>query len=89
MRSARLVVDHIDAAVRQAGPIVQALEAGTIGRERLESIGNVMLRSERPDAQQSRLTYYNSVGVGIQDAAVLELILARAASSGVGKTWEL
>lgn len=89
--SARLVVDDVDAAVAQAGPIVAALEAGTIAREHLEAIGGVMLAQDaegwRPGP--ARLTYYNSVGVGIQDAAVVGLILDRAEEAGVGRTWVL
>ena len=85
--SARIVVDDVDAAMRQAGPIVHALDSGIIGRDQLETIGDVMRQADATTTQPARLTYYNSVGVGVQDAAVVELILDRAAETGRGETW--
>lgn len=89
VRSARLLVDDIDTAVVQAGPIVHELEAKTIGRGDLEAIGAVMLRPDAKDPQPQRLTYYNSGGIGIQDAAVVELILDRAEKAGLGESVQL
>ena len=90
VRSARLVVDHLDTAVVQAGPLVHELEAGTIQRANIESIGDVLMRHETGlHPEPARLTYYNSVGVGIQDATVAGLILDRAAERGIGETWQL
>lgn len=87
--AARLIVDDLDAAVRQAGPIVHALKAGIISQDQLETIGDIMANEDVDGSPSTGLTYYNSVGVGIQDAAVGDLILARAAESGAGAIWTL
>lgn len=82
--SARVVVDHRETALVQAGPIVHAVESGALEPAAAEQIGDVLAA---PDATpRSGLTYYNTVGVGIQDAAVLGLILQRAHERGVGTT---
>lgn len=89
VQAARLLVDDIDTAMVQAGPIVRELRAKTIVRADLEAIGDVMLRVDAGDPLPPRLTYYNSGGIGIQDAAVTALILDRAEKAGLGETVEL
>jgi alanine dehydrogenase len=82
--SARVVVDHRETALEQAGPIVQAVASGILDPADVHQIGDVLAAPAA--TPQSGLTYYNTVGVGIQDAAVLALILERAHERGVGTT---
>jgi ornithine cyclodeaminase len=87
--AARVVVDHRDTALVQAGPIVHALAAGMLEHDRIEEIGAVLtgtVLSGTGSSSPGGVTYYNSVGVGIQDAAIVELLLERAIRSGAG-TW--
>lgn len=87
VQAARLLVDDIDTAMVQAGPIVHELNAKTIVREDLEAIGDVMLGVDAGDPLRPRLTYYNSGGIGIQDAAVTAVILERRSRPGSGRRW--
>lgn len=80
--SARVVVDHRETALAQAGPIVHAVATGALESSDIHQIGEVL--AAPPEPPRDGLTYYNTVGVGIQDAAVLELILERAKDRGVG-----
>ncbi len=79
---ARVVVDHRATALLQAGPVVEAVDAGALDPDSLVEIGDLLdgRLSISPDA----FVYYNSVGVGIQDAAIAELILERAHRQGAG-----
>jgi ornithine cyclodeaminase len=57
--------------------------------DRIEEIGAVLtgtVLSGTGSSSPAGVTYYNSVGVGIQDAAIVELLLERAIRSGAG-TW--
>ncbi len=80
--SARVVVDHRETALDQAGPIVQAVASGILDPLEIHEIGDLLAAPAA--TPQSGLTYYNTVGVGIQDAAVLALILERARERRAG-----
>ncbi|MBP2472642.1 ornithine cyclodeaminase [Crossiella equi] len=73
---ARLVVDHIPTAVGHAGPIREAVTTGTRPRSDLVSLGQV-LTGTPGRRSPAELVFYNSVGLGIQDAAVAALVLAK------------
>ena len=81
---ARIVVDHRPTACDQAGPIVQGLADASIRAEDLAELGEVLLNRVTVRRRSEDLVYYNSVGVGIQDAAVTDALLARARERGVG-----
>lgn len=78
MASSRLVVDHIPTAMRQCGQIVDAIGSGLVEPSSIIEIGQILngLTSVRDD----RITVYSSVGVGVQDAAVVTELLRRTAN---------
>jgi ornithine cyclodeaminase len=82
--AARVVVDHRETALAQAGPLVQALASGVLDPDEVEEIGTLLTGGST--SSPAGLTYYNSVGIGIQDAAIVEVLLERAIRSGAG-TW--
>ena len=83
-----VVVDDPTTAALQAGPITHALRSGALCMENVAALGDV-LNGKLDRKPSATWTYYNSVGVGIQDAAVAELILDRALAGDVGRkiTW--
>jgi ornithine cyclodeaminase len=74
--TARVVVDHRPTAVRQAGPVVAALAAGTLTTTDLVELGEVLVGRAVGRRDPAEIVYYNSVGVGVQDAAATWTILA-------------
>jgi ornithine cyclodeaminase len=87
--SARLVVDDVPTAVAQAGPIVKALAAGSIQPDDLHSLGAVLAGRTPARTRDEEVVYYNSVGVGVQDAAVMDELLAGADEHGWGRPLDL
>ncbi|MFE9007061.1 ornithine cyclodeaminase family protein [Streptomyces sp. NPDC007875] len=83
-RASAVVVDDPPTAARQAGPVVRALRNGILREEDLVGLGEVVLGRARPRTDDDDIVFYNSVGVGVQDAALAELVLARARPRGAG-----
>ncbi|MBB2498348.1 ornithine cyclodeaminase family protein [Amycolatopsis echigonensis] len=79
-----VVVDDAPTALEHAGPVKHAIAAGVLGLDRITTLGEALTQgfTRPPDAEW---TYYNTVGVGIQDAAVTAAILDRASGAGVGR----
>ena len=80
----RVVVDHVPTALRQYGPVVHELGSGDLDAAALVGLGEVLTGEATipPDAR----VLYGSVGVGIQDAAVVDLIIDAARAAGRGTT---
>lgn len=79
---ARLIVDHRPTALRQCGHLADALAAGIIAADDVVEIGDVYTGRVPARAEGGVVTVYSSVGVGIQDAAVVGELLRRAAQDG-------
>jgi ornithine cyclodeaminase/alanine dehydrogenase-like protein (mu-crystallin family) len=88
-RAGAVVVDHLDTALAQAGPIVHAASSGALTPQRIVSLGEVLTGSRPGRTSDSDIIFYNSVGLGIQDAAAAWLVLDRAAARGLGTTIQL
>lgn len=84
-RAGAVVVDDIDTAVEHAGPIVQGLASGLISRDELVSLGEVVAGLRPGRTSPSEIVYYNSVGIGVQDAAAAAAVLEAALAGGQGQ----
>lgn len=74
-RAGRVFADDADTASRQSGPVAAALREGALQPDRVISLGDVLIgREERPTTDDA-LIVYTSVGLGIQDAAIAQLLL--------------
>ncbi|MFD9510603.1 ornithine cyclodeaminase family protein [Streptomyces mirabilis] len=82
-RAAAVVVDDPETAAEHAGPIVDALREGVLTRADLIPLGGVLTGSHPARIHPDDIVFYNSVGLGIQDAAaawaVIEAARAREA----------
>ncbi|MEB3371534.1 ornithine cyclodeaminase family protein [Saccharopolyspora mangrovi] len=75
--AAAIVVDDIDTATHHAGPIMTALETGDLDPDGLTALGAV-LTAQRPARKSAEdLIFYNSVGIGVQDAAAALAVLGK------------
>ena len=89
MADKHLVVDQVEAALREAGDVWIPLQAGALREEELVEIGEVVRRVEEGDLAPSAppwpgVTLFKSVGNAVQDLAVASLAVERAEASGLG-----
>jgi ornithine cyclodeaminase/alanine dehydrogenase-like protein (mu-crystallin family) len=88
-RAATIVVDDVPTACEQAGPVVAALAEGSVARDELVGLGEVIAGLRPGRASADDVVFYNSVGLGIQDAAAVAAILERAIAANVGTRVDL
>lgn len=74
-RAGRVFVDDAATALRQSGPVVEAVAAGVIDEAAVLSLGDVLVGTVPGRKDPDEVLVYTSVGLGIQDAAVAEILL--------------
>lgn len=84
-RCATVVVDDVSTAAQQAGPIVVALRQRALALSDLVPLGDVVTGSHRGRRADDDIVYYNSVGIGVQDAAAAWAIVLAARADGRGR----
>lgn len=84
-----VVVDDVASAAAHAGPIVHALRTGARGHADLRSLGDVLTGRAEGRTSLDDLIYYNSTGLGVQDAAAATSILTRARDGRLGQRLSL
>ena len=83
-----IAVDDVETSILQAGPLVEAIAAGILDPRSLVSFGEKLDQGFRRTSTDD-LWIYNSVGIGIQDAALAGLLMQRAEGSKFGRTIEV
>ncbi|MFI1358484.1 ornithine cyclodeaminase family protein [Streptomyces sp. NPDC020898] len=68
-RAAAVVVDDPETAAEHAGPVVAALRDGLLARADLIGLGSVLTGARTARTGPDDIVFYNSVGLGVQDAA--------------------
>lgn len=90
VHAAHVVVDDVDTALAHAGPLVEAIATGELRRADLTTLGEVLVGTSPGRRTPGELVFYNSVGLGIQDAAAAHAVLATArrglAAVGLSRT---
>ncbi|WP_405951781.1 ornithine cyclodeaminase family protein [Streptomyces prunicolor] len=77
-RSAAVVVDDPETAAAHAGPIVTALRDGLLTPDDLIPLGAVLTGRRSARNRPDDIVHYNSVGLGIQDAAAAWAVIDAA-----------
>lgn len=77
-RAARVVVDDLETGAERGGPIVDAITDGLLTRSGLVTLGEIVCGRETGRHSDDEIVFFNSVGLGVQDAAAAEAILALA-----------
>jgi ornithine cyclodeaminase/alanine dehydrogenase-like protein (mu-crystallin family) len=70
-----IVVDDPETAAAHSGPIVDALAAGRLAQSDLVGLGDILFGRHPGRSNDDELIYYNSIGLGIQDAAAAKVVL--------------
>ncbi|MFC8240710.1 ornithine cyclodeaminase family protein [Streptomyces chartreusis] len=78
LRAASVVVDDPATAAEHAGPVVHVLREGALAPEDLVGLGAVLTGQSFPRSGPGDIVYYNSVGLGIQDAAAAWAVVEAA-----------
>ncbi|MFE6332249.1 ornithine cyclodeaminase family protein [Streptomyces sp. NPDC057798] len=81
-RSAAVVVDDPETAAHHAGPVMDALAAGALTAQDLIPLGEVLTGTRTGRGAPGDIVYYNSVGLGIQDAAAAWAVVDAARGEG-------
>ncbi|AIY18617.1 ornithine cyclodeaminase family protein [Pimelobacter simplex] len=84
-RAARVVVDDRTSARVQAGPVVAALASGLLTDDDVVALGDVLVGAAPGRRFPSDLVFYNSTGIGLQDAAAAAAVIATARERGAGQ----
>ncbi|WP_406364948.1 ornithine cyclodeaminase family protein [Streptomyces sp. NBC_00645] len=84
-RADAVVVDDPETAAGHAGPVVDALRERRLAPKDLIALGDVLTGRRPARTRPEDIVFYNSVGLGIQDAAAAWAVIhaARAAGPGV------
>ncbi len=90
---ARVVVDQVGAALREAGDVWIPVERGLVAEADLVEIGELVARAEEAGGERDSppwrgVTLFKSVGNAVQDLAVASLALERAETRGLGSLVE-
>jgi ornithine cyclodeaminase/alanine dehydrogenase-like protein (mu-crystallin family) len=77
-----VVVDDPATAAEHAGPVVDALREGLLTPDDLISLGEVLTGRRTARTGPEDVVYYNSVGLGVQDAAAAWAVVEAAKGEG-------
>jgi ornithine cyclodeaminase len=88
-RAASVVVDDVTTALEHAGPVVAAVRAGELDPGRVRPLGPIVAGLAAGRRSGADIVFYNSVGLGVQDAAAASVIVDRAREAGAGTLVEL
>ncbi len=85
VRRSRLVVDERAAALEEAGDLIIPLRDGVIGEDHIVGeLGELIEGRVVGRTSTDEITFFKSVGVAVQDAAVAQRVLQRAEADGLG-----
>jgi ornithine cyclodeaminase/alanine dehydrogenase-like protein (mu-crystallin family) len=85
VRRARVVVDQREAALEEAGDLLQAANGETAGRDFFDStLGDVLLGRIPGRRSASEITLFKSVGLAVQDLYAASRAYDNALRSGIG-----
>ncbi|RIK40274.1 MAG: ornithine cyclodeaminase [Chloroflexi bacterium] len=87
---AAIVVDAVEAAMHEAGDLIQAIARGALSPERVRvELGHVVTGAAPGRQDAAQVTFFKSVGNAIQDMIVAGAAVERAQARGIGQTLAL
>ncbi len=89
VRSARVIVDQIQAAQSEAGDLIQAAGESIVATLVAGELGDLVAGRVQGRSSADEITLFKSVGLAMQDAVAAALIYAAARREGAGTTVDL
>jgi ornithine cyclodeaminase len=84
-----VVVDSREAALEEAGDLIQPIEQGLITPDHIHAeLGEIVLARKTGRTSPDQITYFKSVGIAVQDAVAAQLALQNAREAGLGQEVE-
>jgi ornithine cyclodeaminase/alanine dehydrogenase-like protein (mu-crystallin family) len=85
IQRARIVVDSLAAVLAEAGDLIQPMQSGLITQAHVfAELGEIVLGRKPGRASPEEITYFKSVGVGVQDAMAAQIALKNARTLKLG-----
>lgn len=81
----RVYIDHYETAIHESGDYLLATAADGSLPEIVAELSSVLRGEAQGRLDDEDITLYNSVGTGLQDTAIAEVILHAAAAAGIGR----
>jgi ornithine cyclodeaminase/alanine dehydrogenase-like protein (mu-crystallin family) len=82
---ARVVIDHHEAALAEAGDLLIPMEAGMMSVDHIHAELGEIIAGEKVGRQtEDEITLFKSVGVAVQDVAAAGAVLEAAREAGLG-----
>lgn len=83
---ALVVVDSREAALAEAGDLIQPIQQGIISGEHIHAeLGEIVLGRKQGRTHSEQVTFFKSVGVAVQDAVASRLAMQNAQALGLGQ----
>jgi len=87
---AKVVIDHREAALAEAGDLLIPIRQGLMTMEHIHAeLGEIVTGVKTGRESEEEITLFKSVGVAVQDVAAAEAVLAAAREVGLGTTLAL
>lgn len=84
-RCNKVVVDHLELSKEFGGCVIDAATDGALDFDEVVQLGDILVGNSAGRQSDSDIIVFNSVGLGVQDAAAAEVVLRVARSAGVGQ----
>jgi ornithine cyclodeaminase/alanine dehydrogenase-like protein (mu-crystallin family) len=90
MAEASLFVDRRESTLNEAGDYLIPQREGAIGADHIKAeLGEILTGAASGRTAEDELTVFKSLGLGVEDLAAAELVLARAEAEGAGTMVDL
>jgi ornithine cyclodeaminase/alanine dehydrogenase-like protein (mu-crystallin family) len=87
---AKLVIDHHEAAMAEAGDLLIPMEQGLMTREHIHAeLGEIIAGAKPGRETDDEITLFKTVGVAVQDVAAASALLEAAREIGLGTDVDL
>ncbi len=85
LRRAKVVVDHLDSSLAEAGDLIRPIEAGVYDASQIHAEIGAIIAGYRPGRESDEeVTFFKSVGLAVQDVAVARVVYRKALEQGAG-----